>query len=473
MLRTLALTLLPGLALAQEDLPDFSWAGYRAGEQAPPRREPTVTLHAEEGDLTAALRAAVRQPGVVRIPAGRWTLRDVVEITRDGVVVQGAGSDRTVLFCPHSLTDLQGYRPGWSWSGGMLHVGPAGGGAQDAGRVIARAATGATRLEVRWRRRPQPGTWLELTWFNDTGQDTLLDHLYGGVIPRARMGQELQEATGPRVREWVLVREAGADFVVLAQPLRLEVRPAWRPTLRARPYVREVGLEGLRLEFPRTPYPGHLKEKGFNAIDLGAAIDCWVRDVKIVNADSGIFTHGCKRVTVSDVVIRGRTMHHCLAASWSVDCLFTRWRIEAPHVHGTTISWCAHGNVFSHGYGRALAMDAHRAASFENLHTAIVIDHGEMAYNVLRSGGSRPRGPHAARGNVYWNVEHRFRGRTEPFRIAGHAEWPLGVFVGWRANVPLRFAPVAGLRQRIEDLNEEPAIDDLHRWQLARRLSAR
>ena len=122
-----------------------------------------------------------------------------------------------------------------------------------------------------------------------------------------------------------------------------------------------------------------------------------MRDVRTVNADSGIFVGGSKRVTVSDIRIEGRMMHHCLSASWSQDCLFTRWRIEAPHRHGTTISWSAHRNVFSHGFGRDLAMDAHRAASFENLHSRITIEWTESVGNPFRSGGSLPRGPHAAR----------------------------------------------------------------------------
>lgn len=41
-------------------------------------------------------------------------------------------------------------------------------------------------------------------------------------------------------------------------------------------------------QLPYTPYLGHHKELGLNAIYLVATQDCWVKDVAIVNADNGI-----------------------------------------------------------------------------------------------------------------------------------------------------------------------------------------
>lgn len=41
-------------------------------------------------------------------------------------------------------------------------------------------------------------------------------------------------------------------------------------------------------QVPYTPYLGHHKELGLNAIHLLSTQDCWVTDVRIVNADNGI-----------------------------------------------------------------------------------------------------------------------------------------------------------------------------------------
>jgi len=469
-----------------KDLPDFSWAGYHAGEKGLPRREPTVNVKdfggAGDGksDDSAALKAALAKAaeteGVVAIPPGRWLLTEVLEIRASGVVLQGAGSGKTTLVCPKPLAKIKGPSRRWSWSGGMIEVAPARGPSTRVARVTETASAGGDCLVVDALEGPppEPGEWLELRWFNDKGKDTLLDHLYGGAIPRTRMGRELQSSTGVRVREWVRIKAVEGNAVTIAQPLRIDARPEWNPTLVRRPFIEEVGIEGITIEFPNTKYPGHLREHGYNGIAIGSAVNCWVRDVATVNADSGIFIGACKHVTVQDVACTGRTMHHALCVSWGSDCLLTRWQIDAPHIHGTTISWCAHGNVFSEGRGWALAMDSHRAASFQNLHTNIAIEHGRKVVNPFRSGGSGPRGPHSAKQNVYWNVENRFDPASKtPAPIRGHSEWPLGIFVGWHGNRPLDFKPVQGMRQQILDLNKKPAIENLHLYQRAKRLSKR
>lgn len=480
------LVLAPGGArpAGEEDLPDFSYAGYHRGERGIPKRAPTVDVTdfgaVDDGktDCTEALRtalvAAAKAKGVVRIPAGRWVLTEPVEIRTDGVVLQGAGSEKTTLVCPNSLAEIRGPNPNWSWSGGMVRIGPPGGRSVRFARITRTASAGATSLPVEFRPevdRPKAGEWIEILWYNDTRKDTLLDHLFGGVIPRARMGKELQEARGARVKEWARIEAIEEGAIRIAQPLRIDARPEWGCDLVRRPHVEEVGVEGLTFEFPKTAYPGHLKEKGYNAIEIQSAIDCWVRDIRTIHADSGVFVNSSKHVTVEGVVLQGKGMHHPLSISWSSDCLVTRWRIEAPHVHGTTLSWAAHGNVFSEGYGRSLAMDCHRAAPFDNLHTAIVIEHEKGKPRPFRSGGSGPRGPHSGRRNVYWNIEIRFpEGVEGPVAIGGHDEWPLGVFVGWRGSRPLQFRPVERLRQRVLDLNREPKPANLHEQQLEARL---
>lgn len=464
-------------AAAQElppNLPNFARAGYHEGK-TPPRKKPTLNVRAfgAKGDgvsddalaFRKAIAAASKTGGVVAIPAGRWVLRSVLQVRANDVVLQGAGSRKTVLVCPLSLTDVRGPSRSWSWGGGFIEVFPGKGGNRKVADVL-----GSTRrvLQVRWAKgaaSPKPGEWLELQWFNDTGKDTLLDHLYGGVIPRKRMGKELQASTRARVVEWVQVTKAAGADLTLALPPTLPLRAAWKPRLVRRGTIREVGIEGLSFAFKKARYPGHLKEKGYNAISLRDGIDCWIRDVRTLNADSGIFVNRSRRVTVSDVVIRGRRMHHCLSASWSSHCLFTRWRIEAPHRHGTTISWSAHRNVFSHGWARRLGMDSHRAASFENLHSQITIDWAGEVGNPFRSGGSWPRGPHSARKNVYWNMVYEAPPGTKPVRVFGHWEWPRGIFAGWRGNRRLSFPPLRKLKQRVLFLNQAPPVPDLHAHQ--------
>ena len=68
---------------------------------------------------------------------------------------------------------------------------------------------------------------------------------------------------------------------------------AWQPTVQSfSPEVSEVGIEHIGFEFPDEPYAGHFTERGANAIALDDVSDCWVRNVRIHNCDSGIYVAG-------------------------------------------------------------------------------------------------------------------------------------------------------------------------------------
>ncbi len=465
--------LLSQLACAQE-LPDFSLAGYGAG--ARPLPEPEAVLDIRdfgargdgESDCAPALRAAIEAGAgrVIFIPEGRWRLESEVLISADSTVLLGAGSARSVFVCPHSLADIHGPSPSWSWSGGMLRLRSGRASTGVRARVVGATPAGGDTLHCVLSTGSAPivvGAWLELQWFNDKGVDSLLDVLYGGVIARKRMGSELRESDEARVREWVQVAEVGEGWLRIAHPLRLELRPEWQGRLVGRPSLHEVGLSGLGFEFAASKYPGHLKEAGYNAIELIGGIDCWMRDIAIENADSGIFVNGSRFVTVQEVAITGRTMHHCLSASWTSDCLFSDWRIDCPHIHGTTVSWGAHGNVFERGRGYRLRMDCHRAASFENLHTDIEIDHRGKLGDPLKSGGSGPRGPHSARANVYWNIRHILPAGEGPVQIGPYNQWPRAVFAGWSSEQrAIELVPAEGLEQQ---LLPQVEIENLYRAQ--------
>lgn len=473
-----------------EGLPDFSRAGCSDVGQNVSELTVSAVDHGAIPDDgasdTAAIQAALDAVsaaggGVVTLPAGRFVVDAPLAIQASHVVLRGAGSDQTVFDCPNALADVRGASPSWSWSGGFIECGPKGRGRKGSKPITEPIARGSTeiRLAAGDTFAPPPGTWLELLWHNDAGADTLLDHVHGGVVPAAELGEEMKTRKAALLRQWLrVVSVTGGDdaptSVTVHAPLRFELRPAWRPTLAQSPHLRGCGIEGIAFEFPETEYPGHLKERGYNAIQLRNLVQSWVRDIRTVHADSGINVSRSGFVTVDGVVLRGRYMHHPLTVGQSSDCLVTNWRIEAPHRHGTTLTWGANGNVFSKGYGRDLAMDCHRAAPTTNLHTDIVIDMSERAPSPFRSGGSRPRGTHAARDNVYWNIELRFPAASDtPYRIGGLDEWPCGVFVGWRGNRPIALRTSEARGHRVLDHGATPAIGDLHAFQRSQRRDAR
>ncbi len=440
-------------------LPDFSRAGHEHIAPAP-AKEVSITdfgAHSDDGEgdahaLQEAIDAVSLAGGIVRVPAGRWILDEVVNISDDRVQV--VGERGTVLVCPKSLAQIFGPNRNWSWSGGLLRLAPEGS-THVLGRV-AQASDGADVLPVEWSDptvAARSGEWVQLQWYNDK-EDTLLAWLYGQGIPPSKYGSEFRGEQTVRIRTWTRVVSVEGGRVKIDPPLPAPISDAWRVEMVRTPSLQQVVLRDLRFEFPDVAHAGHLKEPGYNAIQATRLLQCSIERITTVNADSAVFLGNSAFTTVRHLRCLGRRMHHPVSLSWSSHCLVEHFDIDAPHVHGTTISWGAHFNVFTDGSGTQLAMDSHRACSFRNLHQRITCRQGDSWRQPLRSGGSYNRGPHAARENVYWDVSLQFDDDEGIFAVRGHEEWPLGIFVGWRSNRTLNMAPrlpgqvVAGLNAR-------------------------
>ena len=408
--------------------------------------------------FNAAISAIKTSGGTVFIPKGIWRLDAVVHLNSNNTNLSGDASGGTVLSIPKTLTEVYGEDPNWSWSGGFIKVTPTGTGKR-LGVATGECEDGASALSVHWETKPQVGDWVQLWWFNDKGEDSLLKWLYGEPVHPSRLGKEIQQSESRRISTWVQVRSLNDGQFTFDPPLPAPVKSAWNVEVRHVPHVLGSSIRHLTFDFNSYPYPGHLKEKGNNAIQLSSAVQCEVENITIQNGDSGIFLGNCGFTTVKDILIEGRTMHHPISLSWCSHCLVEDFVINAPHIHGTTISWSSHFNVFRNGLGRDLAMDSHRAYSFRNLHEHIKIVCSDTPMQPLRSGGKWERGLHSARENAYIDVEFQFSTDGEPFKIALLNEWPLGYFANWHGNreiVMKKGFP----GQRIIDLGKKPSLHE-------------
>jgi hypothetical protein len=175
------------------------------------------------------------------------------------------------------------------------------------------------------------------------------------------------------------------------------------------PVVQDVGIEHLAISFPSTPYPGHHRERGFNAIDFTQnVVNAWVSDLQIHNCDSGVFVgRRSKWITISGLRLmsarpsdpKGNQGHHGIALSGCSDVLATNLDFDAEFIHEMTITHRAMGNVFSGPVrGKSLDLDHHRDAPFENLFQ-------NLSGNIrLRDSGSACYGPPSGVRNSYWGL---------------------------------------------------------------------
>jgi len=411
-------------------LPDFSYAGYHRGEKPLPTLEPEVSVKdfgavgdGKADDTKAFQRAFEEARGkVIGIPAGRYVITDFITIRHAGTCLKGAGTDQSVLYFP---TPLNTIKPNWgatttgrktsnySWSGGFLVIQGSQSRKQLAA-VTAPAKRGNTALAVSQTDLFQVGMDIRLD-MRDTKEQSLARYLYAGDPARL---DNLRDRARVSFQCRVTKVDAAGKRVEFDRPLRTEVRAEWRPRLYpAASSVEEVGVESIRFEFPNTPYRGHFTEVGYNAMALSGCRNCWVRDVRITNSDSGIFARSTN-ATLRDIVIdsqrpiersRQATGHHGVTLSGQ-DNLFERFDFRTRFMHDITVTSGSAGNVAASGKGLNLCFDHHCYGPHANLFTDIDLGEGSR---MFQSGGGAHLGRHSAAWETFWCIRAR-RGQAWP-----------------------------------------------------------
>jgi len=414
----------------QSRLPDFSFAGYRCGESLIPN-VPVAANVKDFGakgdgktDDTEAIKKAIEstQQGAILVPAGRYVLTGQLAINRSGIVLRGEGIGRTVFYIPKSLEEVHGSakvdgnKSAWSFAGGFVEFQ----GDQKGDKladVTAPAKRGDNKLTLSQTEGITPGSWVRLLMNNDP---SLGRHLHAD---RADAGPATLSECHGHLCDWAArVKAVEGNTIVLDRPLRLDVKTEWVPEIHSwQPAVEDSGLEGITFEFKGTEKKPHLEEEGFNAVQMANAVNCWVRNLEVIDADCGVLVNGGRFCTIEGFQARtakrraAETGHHALWAKGTQDCLFTGFNIKTTYCHDLSVEGLANGNVFEAGEAVAIAFDHHASAPYENLFTQIQTVDPVRFWN---SSGHVSRGPHAGARTTFWNVDYK-RGALPPV-----PDWP-------------------------------------------------
>lgn len=461
-------------------LPDFSFAGYRRGEQPLPDLAPgvSVTSFGAKGDGTtddtaAFVRAlATVESGALEVPPGRYRITGLLEITRPNIVLRGAGPDQSVLFFP---TPLNTIKPNWgatttgrktsnySWSGGFISVR----GSFQSKKltdITARAQRGDNLLSVASTSGLTVGQEVEV-YQSDTPDNSLAVHLYSGDAGPV-------ENLNGRARTSLIARIVAIDGrrLTIDRPLRCDLQPQWQPQLRSfAPTVTNSGVEHLGFEFPVTPYEGHFTELGYNPVALSAVAHCWVRNIRVANADSGPYVSGAFN-TLDGVVLHSArpldkqqcTGHHGLTLG-GTDNLATHFDIRTRFIHDLTVSGFCSGNVFSRGRGADLSLDHHRYAPHENLFTQLDAGAGTRLW---KCGGGAALGKHCGTRGTFWNIRS-----LNPLPCPPATFGPVTMnFVALQTDQPAACDPQGTWFETIHPAAIQP--QNIHQAQLQRRLQS-
>ncbi|MFH1497099.1 MAG: glycosyl hydrolase family 28-related protein [Verrucomicrobiota bacterium] len=462
-------------------LPDFSYAGYRNGEQKIPDYPVTANVTAfgakgdDDVDDTAAFQAALTktESGAILVPPGRYIISDFLKITRPGVVLRGAGINQTTLFFPKPLEAIKpnpsattSGQPtsNYSWSGGFLSI-QGGFGSKPLTAITGKAQRGDRSITASIPQALSVGQIVEIR-VTDTTENTLARHLYSddpGDISKVR--------TPMRTSIVTRISRIDGDRIEMERPLRFDIRPEWQPTVhRFAPTVSDSGVEDITFEFPAGPYDGHFTELGFNPLVFTDVAHCWARRLRILNPDSGPMIGGVFN-TVSDVVFessrqpdnRGHQGHHGILFGRPGDHLFTRFDFRMRFIHDIGLGNQCSGVVVSRGKGADLCFDNHKRAPYETLFTMIDVGKGSRPW---QSGGGRGLGKHSGARITFWNLGGE-RPLTHP--PENFAPWSMNL-VGVDVGQPDATDETEIWREGGQNGPVHPR--DLHAAQLTRRLRA-
>ena len=453
-------------------LPDFSYAGYHAGEAkipTPPaewdlKRDFHAAGDGRTDDSQALLNAIQSiKSGVLFIPKGTYVISKRIDISKGNLILRGAGSNETILFFRNSLQDLFGNKAKgteqsqWAFRPGLINFN---------GRdpitaetrlasVTAAAKRGTRSLTISTGTSGEPasperssltikkGQWIRLVE-SDPPKDSaatgsLIRYLYGDLTPPVPGSIEDLIGTRSVVRFLSRVKSVSGNQIELERPLPYDVRAEWAPEIhRFVPSVQEVGVEHLSIHFPWTAYPGHFKEKGYNALFFQDVSQCWINDVEIQNSDFGVDLSSTNFCTVNNVTLttsasravgadaRGANGHHGIDIGRGTENLVTNFNVQTTFVHDMSVEWYALHTVFSKGRGIDLNMDHHREANYSSLFSQLDLGAGTRPFN---SGGSNNRGPHAGAHNTYWNIR-----AARPLQFPPADFGPLLNFIGLEIN---------------------------------------
>ncbi len=364
--------LLPAQSLPAAYTTDFTRAGYRGTIPSPAGSTLTTLDHTGGADCAAAINSAISSAGTptaIYLPAGTYLVRNTLSL-KSGVVLRGAGSDKTQL-----NFEVQGTAPLIAVKGSSPSAGAT---------LTVNAARGATTLSL-----------------NSVSNITAGGVMYVMQNPDLRAYDNW--ALTNNYLQVVHVKSVSGNTVTLEEPLREAYTTARSAVVRRVTPVKNAGLEDFKLVCRTKSFVDGTPQNDNIAIDY--ADNCWI---------TGIEGEGCNGAHIDlrrsvNLQISGCYFHHgfdyggggsaygvCLTGGASqvlvANTIFDSLR------HAMLIQAFSSGNVFAYNYSARV----HRTDFTPYDMPGDIVLHGNYAHSNLFQGNIANSmvidNPHGANG---------------------------------------------------------------------------
>ncbi|RXP46242.1 T9SS C-terminal target domain-containing protein [Lutibacter sp. HS1-25] len=426
-------------------LPDFSYAGYKSSNESLPDIPIVLNLNTTGAipndaiDDSAAIQSLIdqqaslprNQRGAIFIPKGTWVIDNPLLLNISGVVLRGEvdlnGKPLTTFYFPDATSSTTGYHISMSGSFKRINI----------GSVQSDVSQGLNQFNVTAGNTLSVGDFIQLEQ-KDPVDESLSSYLFGNIDAIGASTKDL--SIYPTVFAWyAYVTAVSGNTITFDRPLPIEIRTAWSPYIRKMNMdttISEMGIENISFVCNNDEAFVHNIYRGFKILQLNQVINCWVKNVELVDLEYGISIRGksCFN-TISGVVIRDEKRniplpavepkstfiyrmkqqagggHHPLEVFQGCYNLFEDFDFKDIYWHELTVEGTAAFNVFRNGKGVSIAFDNHRNFPYANLWTNIDLGRPERMWwnsgsNQIGVPG-RERGPNCGFRNTYWGITYK------------------------------------------------------------------
>lgn len=483
---------------AENVLLDFSYAGYKHGEVAPPDvwglgykvynvldygLDPTgqsssraafcallreLKLYRAEGDThsNATANAIIYFPegdyvlhneeDNTPIGADQYTSSDII-ILGGNFVIKGAGRDKTRL-----IMDAENWpsNPDNMWSSPMMLNIKHNSGTSQIAKVTADAPAGSFSVEVDGTTGVKAGDWVLLK-LEDSSSELVAQEL----APYAVEG-DMEDIKTIHIEDYHQVKSVSGNTVTFYEPLLYAVESRWNWTLNKYNHYENVGIEDLTFVGHAKDHFGHhadwRDDGAYKPLNMMRLTNSWVRRVDFQDVSEALSIVSSANCSAYDIRITGNRGHSAVRSQGS-SRVFIGKVIDQSSGYECTNSSGASGSTFLQNAGQYHASGVSNPAlgtvlwnntwgtdamfeSHSKQPRATLVDRCTGGFVQWRFGGDNKNVPNHLRDLTIWNLnatntKHDFEGFVFRWWLSNDPWWKTlpPIIVGFH-GAPVTFA---------------------------------
>lgn len=433
---------------------DFSFAGYKHGEVAPPDvntlgykvynimsygavpdddksdRDAFIKLleamGATRGKDADAIRYQMNSAkAIIYFPEGEFILQGMGEnnmplrLTMNDLVIKGAGRDKTIIKMD---AENEPERPDEMWSAPVMLELKHNSGLTDLTEVTADAAKNTFSVEVASTTGIKAGNWVCLSLVNNEP-----DLIAQELAPHAATSDMTNlKDKGVQIYDYHQVKSVSGNKVTFVEPLMHGVEAKWGWKIKKYPHYENIGIEDLTFAGnAKDDFAHHASaadDGAYKPLNLNRLTNSWMRRVNFTSVSEAASVINSANVSVYDVHIGGNRGHSAIRSQASSRVFIGKVVDESNGYKATNSSGGIDRNQYIIGAGQYHACGVSKQsigaviwnvfwgkdACFESHATqprATLIDRCKGGFMPWREGGDKDQMPNHLDDLVIWNME--------------------------------------------------------------------